>query len=107
MLPCLSKRFLTDLFTQIVCSLIALGCSGASTPWGYYECFESGIVLALSAAWMSAGSVVIGALSLFFAKRPLEIWPLPLILDGLGIMCGIGGTIVRNKMNLGLYILGS
>lgn len=76
------------------------------TPWGYWECLESGVVLGLSAAWMSADSVVIGALSLFFAKRPLEIWPMPLILDGLGIMCGIGGTIVRYTMNLGLYIVG-
>ena len=28
----------------------------------------------------------------FFLRRPIELWPLPCILDSLGVACGIAGV---------------
>jgi drug/metabolite transporter (DMT)-like permease len=48
----------------------------------------------VNSAWAGALVAIIALLMLsFFLRRPIELWPLPCLLDCLGVVCGIAGVV--------------
>lgn len=73
---------------QFTCGAIVFGCSIGTIAAGYDASSTT------NSAWAGVLMAIIAALSFsFFLRRPLEVWPLALILDCSGIACGIAGMI--------------